>query len=69
MPPSMYELTVPALLRGFAVLSTYIDKAAAFASENKIAPEVLIKTCRLFGRDHALRHSLPLNNVSAPRPI
>jgi hypothetical protein len=42
MPLSMYELSVPVLLRGFAVLSTYLDKAASFASENKIAPEVLI---------------------------
>ncbi len=42
MPLSMYELSVPVLLRGFAVLSDYLDKAAAFAAEKKIAPEVLL---------------------------
>jgi uncharacterized protein len=42
MPFSVYELSVPVFLRGFAVLSVYLDKAEAFASENKIGPEVLI---------------------------
>lgn len=46
MAPSMYELTVPVLLRGLAVLSDYVDKAAAFAAENNIDPTVLV-TARL----------------------
>lgn len=47
MPFSMYELTVPTLLRGFDVLESYLDKAAAYATENKIDPTVLINA-RLF---------------------
>lgn len=44
---SMYELTVPTLLRGFEVLTAYLDKAAAYAAENKIDPAVLLNA-RLF---------------------
>lgn len=47
MPFSMYELTVPTLLRGFEVLTAYLDKAAAYAAENKIDPSVLLNA-RLF---------------------
>ena len=42
MSLSLYEVTVPALLRGLAVLSTYLDKAAAFAADNSIDPSVLV---------------------------
>jgi hypothetical protein len=38
----MYDLTVPVLKRGLSILSIYLDKAAAFADERKIAPEVLV---------------------------
>ncbi len=47
MPFSMYELTVPTLLRGFDVLTGYLDKAASYAAENKIDPSVLLQA-RLF---------------------
>jgi hypothetical protein len=47
MPLSMYDLTVPTLLRGFDVLTSYLDKAAAYAADNKIDPAALIGA-RLF---------------------
>jgi hypothetical protein len=43
----MYDATVPVLIRGLSILSTYIDKAAAYAEDNKIDPSVLINA-RLF---------------------
>jgi hypothetical protein len=36
----MYDLSVPLLVRGFNVLSSYLDKTEAFATERKIAPEI-----------------------------
>jgi hypothetical protein len=39
---STYDLTVPPLIRGFDVLTSYLDKAAAYADENKIDSSVLI---------------------------
>lgn len=42
MSLSMYQLSVPALIRGLGILSRYMDKAAAFAAENHIDPAVLI---------------------------
>jgi len=42
MSVSMYQLSVPALTRGLRILSSYLDKAAAFAAENNIDPAVLI---------------------------
>jgi hypothetical protein len=39
----MYDLTIPTLLRGFDVLSTYVEKAAAFSREKSIAAEDLIQ--------------------------
>jgi uncharacterized protein len=44
MPLTMYDLTIPTLLRGFDVLSTYVDKASAFAREQGIAPAELIQS-------------------------
>jgi len=42
MSISAYELTIPALQRGFAVLTKLLDKAEAFAEEKKIKPEILV---------------------------
>lgn len=42
MPLSMYELTIPAMLRGIGILSSYMDKAAHYAEEKGIDPTVLI---------------------------
>jgi hypothetical protein len=39
---SLYDVTVPALVRGLGILRTYLDKAAAFAEENSIDPSVLV---------------------------
>ncbi|GIL38447.1 DUF1993 domain-containing protein [Roseiterribacter gracilis] len=47
MSLSMYEVTVPTLLRGFEVLTSYLDKGATYATENKIDPAVLL-TARLY---------------------
>jgi len=42
MALTMYSITVPAFIRGFAVLTTLIDKAEAFAEEKKINSTVLV---------------------------
>lgn len=47
MPISMYDATVPVLVKGLSILSVYVDKAAAYAEHNKIDPSVLINA-RLF---------------------
>jgi len=44
MPLTMYDLTIPTLLRGFEVLSTYLPKASAFAREKGIEPADLIQS-------------------------
>jgi len=41
MSLSMHEISVPAFVRGFSVLSSLVDKAEAFAAEKRIAPAVL----------------------------
>jgi hypothetical protein len=43
MTLSVYKLTIPALLRGFDVLSSYIEKAAEHARANDIDPTTLIE--------------------------
>lgn len=43
---SMYDLSIPIMRRGLAILMEYLDKASAYASENNIDPTVLIN-CRL----------------------
>jgi hypothetical protein len=42
MSLSLYDVTIPALVRGLGILSTYLDKAAAFATDLGIEPSVLI---------------------------
>jgi uncharacterized protein len=42
MSLSMYDLSVPVLQRGLGVLSNYLDKASAYATERGIDPTVLI---------------------------
>lgn len=42
MALTMYSVSVPAYIRGFAVLTTLIDKAERFAEEKKINPAVLV---------------------------
>lgn len=39
---SMYRLSIPIFVRGFGVLSGYLDKAAAFADENGLDPATLV---------------------------
>ena len=39
---TMYQVAVPTMLRGFGVLSAYLDKAAAFAQEQGWPPARLI---------------------------
>jgi hypothetical protein len=40
----MYDVTIPVLIRGLGILSEYLDRAAAFAAENKIDPQVLVNS-------------------------
>ncbi len=42
MSLSMYDITIPVLVRGLGILNEYLDRAAAFAVENKIDANVLI---------------------------
>lgn len=42
MSLTMYEVAVPTMLRGFAVLSGYLDKASAFAVEKGLDSTALI---------------------------
>lgn len=39
---SLYDLTIPLMLRNLGILSEYMDKAAAYAIEKNIDPAVLI---------------------------
>jgi hypothetical protein len=40
----MYDVTIPVLIRGLGILNEYLDRAAAFAAENKIDPQVLVNS-------------------------
>ena len=42
MSLSMYQASVPPIIRFLESLSTILDKAAAFAEANKIKPEIMI---------------------------
>jgi hypothetical protein len=42
MSISMYNSSVPVIIRGLGILSAYLDKAKAFAAENKIDPSILV---------------------------
>ena len=42
MAISMYDATVPILIRGLTVLGEYLERAAAFAADNKFDPKVLV---------------------------
>lgn len=42
MSLSMYDLTIPVMLRSIDILIIYMDKAEHYAEEKGIAPEVLI---------------------------
>jgi hypothetical protein len=46
MSLSMYDISVPVLLRGFGRLSNYLNLAAEFAAANNVNPTVLV-TARL----------------------
>jgi hypothetical protein len=39
---TMFDLSVPVLLHGVDVMSSYIEKAAEFAAERKIEPSILV---------------------------
>jgi len=58
MALSMYELTIPTLLRGFGVLSGYLEKAEDFARTKALDPVELISGS--FGTRHVhLRRADP----------
>jgi uncharacterized protein len=43
MPLSIYQLSIPAFLRGLAIAAEYCRKASAFCTERGIAPSTLIE--------------------------
>src|ERR1700722_20153775 len=43
MSLSIYQSTIPAILRGFDVLGTYIEKAADYARANNLDPDSIIQ--------------------------
>ena len=43
MSRSMYRLSIPAFVRGFGVLSAYLDKADAHAQANGLDPGILVQ--------------------------
>jgi hypothetical protein len=42
MPISLYRISIPVFLRGLNTLSTYLDKAEAFANEGGTDPQALV---------------------------
>ena len=44
MSLSMYDVTIPVLIRGLGILTEYLDRAAAFAAETKTDPQVLVNS-------------------------
>src|SRR3954452_20841942 len=42
MAISMYDATLPVLVRGLGALDEYLERPAAFAADNKIDPQVLV---------------------------
>ena len=42
MAISIYDATIPVLIRGLGILDEYLDRAAAYAADNKIDPKVLV---------------------------
>jgi hypothetical protein len=42
MSVSMYDLTIPTMLRGLSALSGYLDKASAYATDAGFDPSILI---------------------------
>jgi uncharacterized protein len=43
MSLTMYQVAVPSMLRSFGVLTTYLDKAAAFVAEFKFPPAQVLE--------------------------
>lgn len=43
MSLTMYQVTVPPMVRGLGVLSSYLDKASAFAAEKGLAPAAMLE--------------------------
>jgi hypothetical protein len=43
MSLTMYDLTIPTMLRGFDVLSSYLDKAEAFSRQKGLDPSDLVQ--------------------------
>jgi len=64
MPLSLYDVTVPAFLRGFANLSKQLEKARAFADEKGMAHDDLL-TARLIADMHPLTAQIQRASDSA----
>ncbi len=44
MSLSMYDVTIPVLIRGLGILDEYLDRAAAYAAEIEVDPKVLVNS-------------------------
>ncbi|WP_019103474.1 DUF1993 family protein, partial [Chromobacterium haemolyticum] len=64
MSVSMYQASVPALIRGLNNLSAILDKAAADAAARNIAPDVLLNA-RLAPDMFALTRQVQIASDSA----
>jgi hypothetical protein len=40
---SLYDLSIPVMIRGLGVMSQYLELTSAFAAENNISPTVLVE--------------------------
>ncbi len=59
MALSIYDLSIPALVRGLNNLSALLDKAAAYAEAKKFDPAVLVQS-RLFPDMHPLARQVQI---------
>lgn len=44
MSLSMYDASIPVLIRGLGIMSNYLDKVASYAAEKNIHPSVLLQS-------------------------
>jgi hypothetical protein len=40
---SLYDVSIPVMIRGLGIMSQYLEQASAFAAENNISPTVLVE--------------------------
>ena len=65
MALTMYQLSIPALIRGLGVLTKLLDKAEAFARDNGISPDDLVNA-RLAPDMLTLAGQVPSERMDTP---